>query len=80
MKTNTMTLNQLDRGLEVCPQAKDRALSALVMRSTPPPLDDVNPAFPCGAYADEEDTISNAIAKGRASINAANGLLMAGLI
>ena len=47
--------------MDVCPAAKDRAITSRVMRSTPPPMEDINPAFPYGAPGDENDNPANAV-------------------
>lgn len=66
MKTNT-TLAQLDAGIAVCPFAKDRAISALVMRSER--IEDVpNPAFPVSAYGDENDNPTAFVRNRRAGL------------
>lgn len=58
MNSNTTTLNALDRGLEVDPQAKDRAISARVMKTISEPSTE-EPSGWQGVAGDENDNPSS---------------------
>ena len=52
------TLQQIDKGMDVCPFAKDRDVSAKVMRSGPRYEDNADRILVAG---DEDDSPSNAV-------------------
>lgn len=63
MKTNT--IQQMNRGMDVCPLAKDRAITSLVMKSER--LEDSpNPAYAYGAHSHEDDSPSSFVRNLRA--------------